>query len=56
MVELRLTPGSLSLMIRNFSRGMASIKNMASYISKTSLFLQKYHGSILEHPISKMKV
>ena len=37
-----------------FSRGIASIKSTASYISQTFLFLQKYYKSISELPISKM--
>ena len=39
-----------------FSRGMALIKSMASYISLTFLFLLKYHKSISEPRSSKMKL
>ena len=39
-----------------FSRGMASIKSTASYISLTFLFLYKYYKSISEFSIFKMKL
>ena len=38
------------------SRGIASIKSTASYISWTLLFFEKYYKSISEPSISKMKL